>query len=343
MAGVINVSQFPFLRTISRRGSVHAGIRTSIPVTRASSSSSETPPSSGATTAATRGEEQSAAPSFAAQAGFKTPEPKRFAIRPDKGLDVAGAALAIFFRLDTGVFLNGYSVSFVSKDEIPADQYALELAGYKVKETSKLGPRPEQPIMIYEFEREIVAVLDLVVLFYPCPRNGPNFRPKAIELGGKQQFPYMVDPNTGVAMYESDAIIKYLVDKYGDGRVPLMLSLGLLTVSTLPLHLPLSLMLIRIIRCMGLIAGFLVSLIFLQTLTAGFAMIVRMGRVIPFVFSFSILSMQGQSYRPSKLPPKPLELWAYEGSPFCKLVREVLVELELPHIYRSCGRGSPKR
>ncbi|CAI0391835.1 unnamed protein product [Linum tenue] len=247
MAGVINVSQFPFLRTISRR---------------ASSSSSETPPSSGATTAATRGEEQSAAPSFAAQAGFKTPEPKRFAIRPDKGLDVAGAALAIFFRLDTGVFLNGYSVSFVSKDEIPADQYALELAGYKVKETSKLGPRPEQPIMIYEFES--------------CP------------------FCRKVDPNTGVAMYESDAIIKYLVDKYGDGRVPLMLSLGLLTVSTLPLHLPLSL-------------------------------------------------MQGQSYRPSKLPPKPLELWAYEGSPFCKLVREVLVELELPHIYRSCGRGSPKR
>ncbi|CAI0462269.1 unnamed protein product [Linum tenue] len=292
MAGVINVSQFPILRTFSRRSSVPAGIRTSIPATRASSS--EIPPSSGATTAATRGEEQEAAPSFAAPAGFKTPEPKRFAIRPDKGLDVAGAALALFFRLGTGVFLNGYSVSFVSKDEIPADQYALELAGYKVKETSKLGPRPEQPIMIYEFEREIVAVLDLDVLFYPCPRNGPNFRPKAVELGGKQQFPYMVDPNTGVSMYESDAIIKYLVDKYGDGRVPLMLSLGLLT-----------------------------------TLTAGFAMIGRMGR--------------GQSYIPSKLPPKPLELWAYEGSPFCKLVREVLVELELPHIYRSCARGSPKR
>ncbi|CAI0462271.1 unnamed protein product [Linum tenue] len=227
MAGVINVSQFPILRTFSRRSSVPAGIRTSIPATRASSS--EIPPSSGATTAATRGEEQEAAPSFAAPAGFKTPEPKRFAIRPDKGLDVAGAALALFFRLGTGVFLNGYSVSFVSKDEIPADQYALELAGYKVKETSKLGPRPEQPIMIYEFEREIVAVLDLDVLFYPCPRNGPNFRPKAVELGGKQQFPYMVDPNTGVSMYESDAIIKYLVDKYGDGRVPLMLSLGLLT------------------------------------------------------------------------------------------------------------------
>lgn len=40
--------------------------------------------------------------------------------------------------------------------------------------------------------REIIAVLDLDVLYYPCPRNGPNFRPKAIQMGGKRQFPYMV-------------------------------------------------------------------------------------------------------------------------------------------------------
>ncbi|XP_050940899.1 uncharacterized protein LOC127149441 [Cucumis melo] len=42
--------------------------------------------------------------------------------------------------------------------------------------------------------------------------------------------------------------------------------------------------------------------------------------------------LQGSIYKPSKLPPAPLEIWAYEGSPFCKLVREVLVELELPHL-----------
>ncbi|KAL5710641.1 hypothetical protein ACHQM5_021181 [Ranunculus cassubicifolius] len=113
-------------------------------------------------------------------------------------------------------------------------------------------------------------------------------------MGGKQQFPYMANPNTGVAMYESDAIIKYLCEKYGDGSVPLLLSLGLLT-----------------------------------TLTAGFAMIGRMGR--------------GSKYTPSKMPPQPVELWAYEPSPFCKVVREVLVELELPHILHSCARGSPKR
>lgn len=208
----------------------------------------------------------------------------------------------MFFRLGTGVFVSGYSFSFVPKNEIPPDQYALEYNDSKVKETSKLGPRPEKPIEIYEFEscpfcrkvREIVAVLDLDVIFYPCPRNGPNFRPKVGEMGGKKQFPYMVDPNTGVSMYESDDIIKYLVGKYGDGNVPIALSLGLLT-----------------------------------TLTAGLAMIGRMGK--------------GSSYSPSRLPPKPLVVWAYEGSPFCKLVREVLVELELPHLYRSCARGSPKR
>lgn len=49
-------------------------------------------------------------------------------------------------------------------------------------------------ITFYEFlqVREIVAVLDLDVLFYPCPKNGPNFRPKVAQMGGKQQFPYMV-------------------------------------------------------------------------------------------------------------------------------------------------------
>ncbi|KAM5559457.1 hypothetical protein ABKV19_020888 [Rosa sericea] len=269
---------------------------------RATTESPETPTSSSASVQ-TKPEEVKPEPlTFAPPPNFKAPEPKRFGVRPDKSLDVLGASLALFFRLGCGVFVSGYSFSFVPKDEIPPDQYALDYNDSKVKETSKLGPRPEKPVEIYEFEgcpfcrkvREIVAVLDLDVIFYPCPRNGPNFRTKVGEMGGKKQFPYMVDPNTGVSMYESDDIIKYLVGKYGDGNVPIALSLGLLT-----------------------------------TLTAGLALIGRLGK--------------GSIYTPSRLPPKPLEIWAYEGSPFCKLVREVLVELELPHLYRSCARGSPKR
>ncbi|EOY08256.1 Glutathione S-transferase [Theobroma cacao] len=333
MVGVLNIPKLPLFSPLSLRKPSRPFISV-----KASSESSDSQASPASTS--TKEEQKpsfassSTATTFAPPPNFKPPEPKRFTVRPDKTWDILGASLALFFRLGTGVFVSGYSASFVSENEIPPGQYCLEVGGSRVKETSKIGPRPEKPIEIYEFEgiscfisdeekidsvcflflpleimdngglhttpvvhfveREIVAVLDLDVLFYPCPKNGPNFRPKVTQMGGKQQFPYMVDPNTGVAMYESDEIIKYLVGKYGDGSVPFMLSLGLLT-----------------------------------TLTAGFAMIGRMGK--------------GSSYTPSKLPPKPLEIWSYEGSPFCKIVREVLVELELPHFQRSCARGSPKR
>ncbi|XP_055812295.1 uncharacterized protein LOC129882145 [Solanum dulcamara] len=291
MAGVLNVSPAPIFRPISAH-KLSRNNRGLFVKSMAQSSDSST-------SVSTKEEPNS---SFSPPPNFKPPKPKPFTPRGDKILDILSASLALIFRLGTGALVSGYSASFVPKNEVPSDQYALEIAGFKVKESSNIGPRPEKPIEIYEFEscpfcrkvREIVAILDLDVLYYPCPRSGPNFRPKVGQMGGKQQFPYMVDPNTGVSMYESDEIIKYLVGKYGDGNIPLMLSLGLFT-----------------------------------TLTAGFAMIGRMGK--------------GSSYRPSKLPPKPLELWAYEPSPFCKVVREVLVELELPHILHSCARGSPKR
>lgn len=40
-------------------------------------------------------------------------------------------------------------------------------------------------------------------------------RPELVALGGKMQVPYLVDPNTGVAMYESDDIVAYLRKTYG--------------------------------------------------------------------------------------------------------------------------------
>lgn len=39
----------------------------------------------------------------------------------------------------------------------------------------------------------------------------------------------MVDPNTGRKMGESDDIINYLWNEYGDGNVPLLLKLGPVT------------------------------------------------------------------------------------------------------------------
>ena len=48
--------------------------------------------------------------------------------------------------------------------------------------------------------REAVAVLDLEVLYRPCPANGPTWRAKLREMGGKASFPFMHDPNTGGAL-----------------------------------------------------------------------------------------------------------------------------------------------
>jgi glutathione S-transferase len=39
----------------------------------------------------------------------------------------------------------------------------------------------------------------------------------------------------------------------------------------------------------------------------------------------------------------PLVLYSYEGNQFCRLVREVLTELDLVYELRSCGKGSRRR
>ncbi|MDC0745618.1 glutathione S-transferase N-terminal domain-containing protein [Polyangium mundeleinium] len=165
-----------------------------------------------------------------------------------------------------------------------------------------LGERPDKLLELYEFEgcpycrkvREGLSILDLEAMIYPCPRGGSRFRPIVKERGGKHQFPFLVDPNTGVAMYESNDILAYLFRVYGDGEVPISLRLGPLTDATA--------MLASAWR-----PGF-----------GGFA-------------------------RPSRAPEKPLELWSFEASPFCRITREVLSTLEIPYRLHNVAKGSPSR
>ncbi len=99
------------------------------------------------------------------------------------------------------------------------------------------GPRPEKLLELYEFEgcpfckkvREALSILDLDCVILPCPKNGPRFREELITRGGKAQFPYLVDPNSGREFYESGEIVRYLFAEYGSGRVPLALAAGPLT------------------------------------------------------------------------------------------------------------------
>ncbi|MEW5307943.1 MAG: hypothetical protein WDW38_010592 [Sanguina aurantia] len=204
-------------------------------------------------------------------------------------------------RLGSGGFNAGYTVGFVEDD----GGYAVARSGgKKLRESSLVGSfkRPVLNMELYEFEgcpfckkvREAISILDLDVMVYPTPKNGATWRPKAARIGGKAQFPYLVDPNTSRSMYESDDIITYLFNEYGDGKVPLGLRLGPLTM-----------------------------------LTCALSGVARGGA--------------GNTARPSKQPELPLVFWAYELSPFVKVVREVLCELELPYLQKTAARGSPKR
>ena len=147
-----------------------------------------------------------------------------------------GASVPTLTTALAGAFVTGYKTQLKKQEEKGDETYALPVTlpgGYFVEEEQTFaGTKPEKPVEIYEFQgcpfcrkvRVAVSALGIDVLFRPCPQGGEVWRPEAIEKGGKSQFPYMIDPNTGVEMYESADIISYLFKTYGPGDVPGSLS-----------------------------------------------------------------------------------------------------------------------
>lgn len=161
---------------------------------------------------------------------------------------------------------------------------------------------PSSAIELYEFEacpycrlvREAASCLSLDVNVYPCPKGGERFRPKVKAEGGRDMFPYLIDQNTGVRMYESADIARYLFEQYGDGRVPWYIQ------------------------------------------RRGFAVGTSM-------MASAFRARRGLRAVPSRRPERTLELYAYEGSPYCRIVREALCELELAYVLHNVPRQSPGR
>jgi glutathione S-transferase len=52
---------------------------------------------------------------------------------------------------------------------------------------------------------------------------------------------------------------------------------------------------------------------------------------------------RSQYQAPSRRPELTLELWNYEGSPYCRLAREQLDRFGLPYVSRNLARKSPRR
>lgn len=163
-----------------------------------------------------------------------------------------------------------------------------------------LGTKAEQPplpLRLYDMEgcpycravREAFTALHLDLEIYPCPKGGTRFRPEARRLGGKLQFPLLVDPNTNTVMYESVDIIAYLFQTYAGRPVPRAYRRGLL-----------------------------------KTPASMVAEVLRSGR--------------GIRVRASRAPAQPLELWSFEASPYTRLVRERLTELEIPYVLHNVAK-----
>ena len=161
----------------------------------------------------------------------------------------------------------------------------------------KAATQPKMRLHLYDMEgspycklvREALTALGLDAEIYPCPRGGKRYRPEAIRIGGKAQFPLLVDPNNETVMYESGAIIDYLFRTYGGQETPASYRAGRL-----------------------------------RPLASGAGSVLRM--------------MRGISSRPAKQATQMLELWSFESSPYSRLVRERLTELELAYVLHNIGK-----
>jgi len=99
---------------------------------------------------------------------------------------------------------------------------ASRIKGNRVEINTLAKPRPAQLLELWSFEaspycrrvREELTRLGLDSVVHNVGKGGRR-RPELVALGGKMQVPYLVDPNTGVAMYESDDIVAYLREAYG--------------------------------------------------------------------------------------------------------------------------------
>ena len=176
------------------------------------------------------------------------------------------------------------------------------LEGGRGMQGTAFPQQPEKPLQLYEFEgspfcrrvREVLTLLNLDYEVYPCPKGGEKYRKIVQEKGGKQQFPFLVDENSGVALYESQDIIHYLFQHYGKtGKTPQKFS-----------HYPQ----LPVVALAG-------------TLVNGARGIWINKKIID-----------------RAAPAELLELWGFEASPFTRVVRATLAELELPFIYHNVAK-----
>jgi glutathione S-transferase len=166
-------------------------------------------------------------PKVSAPPGFVAPEPKPLTVTGDLG-SLLSASVGSVLRLGTGAFVVGWGPA-VSTSAPAEGEYSLKLGPLYVQDTSAVlrgeCARPTKPLVVYEYDaspfcrkvREACSVLDLEVLYKPCPGARAGFSDELFAKTGRRTVPYLEDPGAGVTMFESDDIIAHLFNAYGPG------------------------------------------------------------------------------------------------------------------------------
>lgn len=166
--------------------------------------------------------------------------------------------------------------------------------------------QPDKALILYEFEacpysrrvREVMTHLNLDYESRPSPHKGHVYRDKLKVLAGKAQVPFLIDENTDDKILDSQAIIDHLFAHYSKKG------------ATPEKY---------------------------QEISGDNATLINK------VTSIASMMRGVKAYHPKKnlargKPDEPLHLYGFEASPFCRLVREKLSELEVGYINHNVAR-----
>ena len=172
--------------------------------------------------------------------------------------------------------------------------------------------QPEKSLILYEHEacpysrrvREVMTLLNLDYESRPSPHKGHVYRDELKELAGKAQVPFMIDENIaageeGNQILDSQAIIDHLFANYSK-------------------------------------KGFTPDNYQRQSKKDNASIANKVASVASMMRGVKAVHPKKNLARGK--PKQPLHLYGFEASPFCRLVREKLSELEVGYISHNVAR-----
>lgn len=172
--------------------------------------------------------------------------------------------------------------------------------------------QPEKSLILYEFEacpysrrvREVMTLLNIDYESRPSPHKGHVYRDELKELAGKAQVPFLIDENVatgeeGNQTLDSQAIIDHLFANYSK-------------------------------------KGFTPDKYQRQSKKDNASIANKAASVVSMMRGAKAVHPKKNLARGK--PKAPLHLYGFEASPFCRLVREKLSELEVGYINHNVAR-----